>query len=210
MMQEFKAYARHVLHTTKSAVTWFLFSVLCGALIGTVSAAFAKLIALATGFRMAHGEIIYFLPLAGLLIIFIYHKANVVTSRGTNLVIHSIRHDEPIPFRMAPLIFVSTVITHLFGGSSGREGAALQIGGSLGNFLAEKLKMTSAESARRRSIMVGMSASFSALFGTPLAATILPLEISTVGIVYYSSFMPCAIASLIAHSFLPAARSLFS
>ena len=199
MMQEFKAYARHVLHTTKSAVTWFLFSILCGALIGTVSAAFAKLIALATGFRMTHGEIIYFLPLAGLLIIFIYHKANVVTSRGTNLVIHSIRHDEPIPFRMAPLIFVSTVITHLFGGSSGREGAALQIGGSLGNFLAEKLKMTSAESARRRSIMVGMSASFSALFGTPLAATILPLEISTVGIVYYSSFMPCAIASLIAH-----------
>ena len=113
------------------------------------------------------------------------------------LVISAIHSNDELPLRMAPLIFTSTLITHLFGGSAGREGAALQIGGSIGNALGKLFHFDQNE--KRIMIMCGMSATFSALFGTPMAAVILPMEIISVGIMHYSALVPCVISSLVAH-----------
>ena len=112
---------------------WIVFSLIMGTICGLVGTAFHICVEYATGFRENNHMIIYFLPLAGIVIVFIYRICGIRHSKGTNLVIGSIRSvEDEIPSRMAPLIFISTVITHLFGGSSGREGAALQIGGSIG------------------------------------------------------------------------------
>lgn len=175
---------------------WIAFGILAGMFVGSVSAVFARLIVIATEFRKAHGIIIYFLPLAGLFIVFYYRALGAKKPKGTNLVITAIREGNNVPVRMAPLIIVSTVITHLFGGSAGREGAALQVGGSLGGALGRLFHFS--EKDRRVVIMCGMSASFSALFGTPMAAAILALEISTVGIMYYSALVPCVAAAVTA------------
>ena len=98
---------------------------------------------------------------------------------------------------MAPLIFISTLITHLFGGSAGREGAALQMGGSIGNAIGKFFRFDDKD--KHVMIMCGMSAAFSALFGTPMAAAILPMEIVSVGVMYYTALVPCVISSLVAH-----------
>jgi H+/Cl- antiporter ClcA len=95
------------------------------------------------------------------------------------------------------LIFISTLITHLFGGSAGREGAALQMGGSIGNAIGKFFRFDDKD--KHVMIMCGMSAAFSALFGTPMAAAILPMEIVSVGVMYYTALVPCVISSLVAH-----------
>ena len=109
----------------------------------------------------------------------------------------AIHSGDEIPLRMAPLIFISTLITHLFGGSAGREGAALQLGGSIGNSLGRLFRFD--EKDKHIMIMCGMSAAFSALFGTPMAAAIFPLEVVSVGIMHYSALVPCVISALVAH-----------
>ncbi|HCS66730.1 MAG TPA: chloride channel protein [Oribacterium sp.] len=191
------AYWKTLPYKLLVGLKWIAFGILTGGIVGAVAALFAKGIVLATSFRLAHTWIVFFLPLAGLFIVWFYHRLGARKPRGTNLVLEAIREGERVPVRMAPLIIVSTVITHLFGGSAGREGAALQVGGSLGNGLGRLLHFRSEE--RRRTIMCGMSAAFSALFGTPLAATVLSMEISTVGVMYYSALVPCAVAALTAH-----------
>lgn len=176
---------------------WMFFGIFCGVTVGSISAFFGKAIGIATKFRGANPYIIYGLPIAGVFIVFYYHLLDASKPKGTNLVIDSIHNGQKVPLRMAPLIIVSTVVTHLFGGSAGREGAALQVGGSLGNALGRLMHFS--EKDHRRTIMCGMSASFSALFGTPLAASVMVIEMSTVGNMYYSALMPCAIAALTAH-----------
>lgn len=109
----------------------------------------------------------------------------------------AIHSGDELPLRMAPLIFLSTLITHLFGGSAGREGAALQLGGSIGNGLGRLFRFD--EKDKHIMIMCGMSAAFSALFGTPLAAAIFSMEVVSVGIMYYAALVPCVISSLIAY-----------
>ena len=152
-----------------------------GTICGLVGTAFHICVEYATGFRESHHPIIYFLPLAGVVIVFIYRICGIRHSKGTNLVIGSIRSVEnEIPSRMAPLIFVSTVITHLFGGSSGREGAALQIGGSIGVSIGKILKLD--ESDKHILTLCGMSAVFSALFGTPITAALFSMEVISIGI----------------------------
>lgn len=101
-----------------------------------------------------------------------------------------------MPGRIAPLILVSTILTHLFGGSSGREGAALQFGASLGNWLARVLRLNNSD--RHIMMLAGMSAAFSALFGTPMAAAIFPMEVVSVGVMYYGALVPCMFSSFIA------------
>jgi len=180
-----------------SAVIWAAFSIICGIVTGLCGTGFAKLIVIATDFRLSHEYILFFLPFAGLFIAWVYKLAGSSIEGGTNLVLKDIREGEEVPMRMAPVIFIATVTTHLFGGSVGREGAALQMGGSMGSGLAKFLHMK--KDSHQIAIMCGMSAAFSALFGTPLAAMVLPIEISTVGIIHYSALVPCAIASLSAH-----------
>lgn len=176
---------------------WTVISLLCGELIGLVGTAFSYSMTYAVNFRFAHPMIILGLPLGGLLIVGLYQLLKDENDTGTNLILSSIRSEGKVPFRMAPCIFVSTVVTHLFGGSAGREGAALQLGGSIGNSIGKLLHLN--ENDRHIITMCGMSAAFSALFGTPMAAAIFPMEVVSVGIMHYSALVPCVIASLTAH-----------
>jgi H+/Cl- antiporter ClcA len=185
--------AEHLLASFK----WVLFGILVGLVVGFCASVFAKTILLATSFRLAHTWIIFLMPAAGIIIVYLYHLAGSAGVGGTNLILASIRKGEEVPAALAPLIFVATSLTHLTGGSAGREGAALQMGGSMSSAIARLLHFP--EEDRRQVIMCGMSAAFSALFGTPLAAAVLPMEISTVGIMYHSAFVPCVISSLTAH-----------
>lgn len=183
--------------SAKALVMWIAIASAIGVCIGAVASAFGHVLIIVNNFRGAHPEIIYGLPFGGLLIVFLYRLFRNTKDRGTNMVISSIHSSTDIPLRMAPSIFSTTVITHLFGGSAGREGAAIQLGGSLANWIGKKLKLNPND--QRIIIMCGMSAGFSALFGTPLAATLFSLEVISVGIMHYSALVPCVTASMIAH-----------
>lgn len=176
---------------------WTIISTLCGILIGLVGTAFSYSMSYVTNFRMAHPLIIFGLPLGGILIVFIYKLFKNENDTGTNLVLSSIQSGEEVPLRMAPCIFLSTVITHLFGGSAGREGAALQLGGSIGSSIGKLLHMI--DNDRHIITMCGMSAAFSALFGTPMTAAIFPMEVVSIGIMQYRALIPCVISSLTAN-----------
>ena len=178
-------------------VKWILMSLVTGGVVGTIASIFSYAVSWATAFRMAHFWVIFGLPLGGLLIVWLYKKAGEEKNTGTNLVLSVIRsQDEDVPIRVAPLILISTVITHFFGGSSGREGAALQFGASVGGWIGRRLHLN--ESDEKIIILSGMSAAFAALFGTPMAAAIFPMEVVSVGIMYYSALVPCMFASFTA------------
>lgn len=137
------------------------------------------------------------LPLGGLAIVFLYKICGVSHKLGTNNVIKAARAEENIPPVLAPLIFISTVITHLFGGSAGREGAALQLGGGLASAFSKLFRLDGKDTALITKC--GMSAVFSALFGTPITAVFFVLEVLSVGIMEYSALFPTLIASLCAY-----------
>jgi len=180
----------------KTFIKWMVVSVLIGVVGGSVGSLFHKCIDLATETRVAHSRLLFLLPFGGIVICALYSLTK--TRVDTNRVIESVRGDQNVPWYMAPLIFVSTVITHLLGGSAGREGAALQLGGSIGYNLGKLLRLK--EGDLHIIVMAGMSAVFAALFGTPLTAMFFALEVTSVGIMYYAGLLPCAIAALTAAS----------
>lgn len=159
---------------------------------------FYKLLGLVTVFRETNPWILFGLPIAGLLIVLCYRLAGETRNTGTNLVITAIQSNDEVPVHVAPLIILSTLLTHLCGGSAGREGAALQVGGSLGNFFAKLLHFDDKDT--RIMIMCGMSACFSALFGTPIAAAVFSMEVISVGVMYYAALVPCVVSALTAQS----------
>ncbi len=175
---------------------WVAVSCFIGIVVGLAGTAFSYGMQAATNFRTLHPMIILGLPVAGLVITLLYHLAHRDNDKGTNSVISAVRSEDELSIVMAPLIFVSTILTHLFGGSAGREGAALQLGGSIGNWFGRIFHMNKADV--RVMIMCGMSACFAALFGTPMAAAVFSLEVVSVGIMYYSALVPCALSSLVA------------
>ena len=140
----------------------------------------------------------YLLPVMGLIIVYLYEKFGK-DDGGTNQVLSTVRSQDDVPILSAPLIFISTALTHLAGGSAGREGAAIQLGGSIANQLGRWIHLD--EEDRHVIVMCGMSAAFSALFGTPMAAAVFALEVVSVGVMYYTALMPCMIASLVASGF---------
>lgn len=178
-------------------VKWFFLSIIVGAVCGTVGTAFFYCVSSATSVRKMMPWLIYFLPAAGMLIVFAYNTLGVEKDKGTNLVIRSVRSKEVVPLKVVFLIFMSTSITHLFGGSAGREGAALQIGGGIGAKIGSFFKLD--ERGLHILTMCGMSAVFSALFGTPITATIFSMEVISVGLMHYSAFVPCLFSSIIAY-----------
>ncbi|MBS6559821.1 MAG: chloride channel protein [Clostridiales bacterium] len=180
--------------TTKLFLKWGIFSITIGLVVGSIGTAFGKAMHWATSTRIAHENLLFFLPISGIFIVFLYWLLKDKNS-GTNIIISAIHSGDSIPIQMAPLIFISTIITHLFGGSAGREGAALQLGGSIGTQLGHWLKLN--ELDQKIVIMCGMSASFSALFGTPMAATIFSMEVVSVGVLYYSALVPCVCSAFI-------------
>lgn len=175
---------------------WVVISGIIGVALGLVGTAFYYGLRYVTDVRNAHPLIILGLPFGGLVIIFLYHISNRDDDHGTNSVIAAVRSEEKLRFRTAPLIFVGSIITHLFGGSAGREGAALQMGGSVGNGIGKLFKLN--EKNMHVAVMCGMSACFAAIFGTPIAATFFAMEVVSVGIMYYAALVPCVFSSLIA------------
>lgn len=187
------------LHWKDYALTllkWVLFALLVGVSVGFVGALFHMAIDKATGLREGHRIFLFLLPLAGLFIVWAYHVTGMGDDKGTEYIIGAVREGRILRIRTAPLIFLSTVLTHLCGGSAGREGAALQLGGSMSNFIGRLLHLD--EKDDRIITMCGMAAGFSALFGTPLAAAIMAMEVVSVGVMYYSAIVPCVLAALIA------------
>ena len=180
----------------KTLIKWLLISTVLGAAGGFVGSLFHFSVDFATETRVEKPWIIFLLPLGGLLITFMYRLFRSKGHIDTNLVIESVRVKKKIPFVTVPLIFISTVITHLLGGSAGREGAALQLGGGLGYNFGKILKLK--ESDIHIIVMTGMSAVFSALFGTPVTAAVFSLEVVSVGAFHYSGFLPCIISSITA------------
>lgn len=178
---------------------WIVIACVTGIVAGAVGVAFVKGLSFVTGFRTSHPYIILGLPIAGIVIVALYKVCKYENDKGTNLVISTVRSESEIPFRIAPLIFISTLLTHMFGGSAGREGAALQLGGSIGNQLGRWLKLDKDDT--RQIVMCGMSAAFSAIFGTPMAAVIFAMEVGSVGTMQYSALVPCTFASLAASIF---------
>lgn len=197
-MDELKGFFKEIEVNGFHLLRWLFLAVFTGSFVGLVSVAFHKLDHLANGVRTDHPYILYGLPLGGLVIVLLYKSFGAPSPRGTNLIITTIQAKTELPVTMAPLIFISTIITHLFGGSVGREGAALQLGGALGAGLSRAKILKLSDEDRRVIIMCGMSAAFSAIFGTPIAAVVFPLEVISVGIVQYSALFPCFIGSLTA------------
>lgn len=188
----------HNLNRLKTSVKWVIFAILSGLTVGGVGTLFYFAMQIVTLIRVKNPWLIFLLPVSGLMIVGAYRLLHDEKDAGTNLVLSAIHSGDELPLRMAPLIFVSTLITHLFGGSAGREGAALQLGGSIGNGIGKLFRFD--EKDKHIMIMCGMSAAFSALFGTPMAAAIFSMEVVSVGIMYYVALVPCVISSLVAHA----------
>ncbi len=199
MSRLFKLNFHHLTGNIKLFLKWGIFSTFVGIIVGAASSAFAFCLKEVTKIREAYPQMIFFLPLAGIVIVLLYSLFQYKNDKGTNLVISSIHSPDKVPFRMAPLIFITTLITHLFGGSAGREGAALQLGGAIGQKLADVFHFD--ERDQRIVVMCGMSAAFSAVFGTPIAASIFAMEIISVGVMYYVALVPCVFSSLVASKF---------
>jgi H+/Cl- antiporter ClcA len=191
-----RAQVTHWKDYVQTLLKWVLFSVVVGVSVGTVGAVFHMAIDGATELRQVHGWILYLLPVAGLIIVWAYHVTGMEDDKGTEYIIGAVREGRILRIRTAPLIFLGTVLTHLTGGSAGREGAALQLGGSMSNYIGRLLHLD--EKDDRIITMCGMAAGFSALFGTPLAAAVMAMEVVSVGVMYYSAIVPCVLSALIA------------
>ncbi len=172
---------------------WTAFALAAGVLGGAAGGVFGKLIRLATGVRAGRPLAVLLLPFLGLLIVFLYRKAGEEGNRGTNMVFSFLTEDDDITPATGPLIFVSTVLSHLGGASVGREGAALQLGGWLGSQLGKLLRFSRKD--RRIAVMCGMAGVFAALFGTPVAAAVFCIEVTSVGIFHYEALVPCILSA---------------
>lgn len=177
---------------------WLLRANLLAAVTGSLVALFLWLLDEATTLRGQYPWLLWLLPLAGIAIYFIYKVAGKNAGAGNNLILDEIH--EPgvgVPGRMAPLVLGTTIVTHLFGGSAGREGTAVQIGGSVAGKLAQWLKIPPPD--KRILLMMGIAAGFGAVFGTPLAGAVFAAEVLVMGQLQYKALLPCLLASSVAH-----------
>lgn len=184
-------------------IKWTLIASLIGGVGGGIGACFAKTVIWATAFRQGHSWTLYLMPAAGVLIVWMYCRCHEENNRGTNTVLEAVSANQEVSLATGPLIFLSTVLTHFVGGSSGREGAALQLGGSLGSLSGKLLKLGKRD--RKVAVMCGMSAVFGALFGTPAAAAMFAVEVASVGEIYYAGLLPSVFSAFlganISHAF---------
>ena len=175
---------------------WLLLAVPTGLVCGAVGTAFHLSVEYVTELRAAQSWLLLCLPLAGLAIVALY-KVTKCEGVGTNNVIRAVQSGEPVSPLLVPAIFLGTVLTHLCGGSAGREGAALQMGGSIGWNVGKLLHLS--DYVRRTATISGMAAFFSALFGTPLAAACFAMMVEDVGLTFTSAFVPAFTSALIAY-----------
>ena len=183
-------------HYVKTFLKWVLLGLLVGTVGGLLGGGFHHALHFVTHLRAEHNWLILLLPLGGLLSVGIYRLFGLRNNRGTNEIIDAILNGKPVSHMVAPVIFLASAITHLFGGSAGREGAALQLGGSVASGIGKILKLR--EKDRTVLIMSGMSAVFAGLFGTPLTATIFCMEFESVGTLFTPALLPCYLAAFVA------------
>ena len=177
-------------------VLWLVLAAAVGLVCGGVGTAFHLSVEAVTELRGEHGWILWLLPLAGLVIVALY-KGTRCEGMGTNNVIRAVQSGEAVSPLLVPAIFLGTVLTHLCGGSAGREGAALQMGGSIGYNVGRLFRLSDHD--RRTATVCGMAAFFSALFGTPLAATLFAMMVEDVGLTFSVAFVPGFLAALVAY-----------
>ena len=182
----------------KHALRWIFFSVICGILAGLAAAAFLILLDWTTQARLEHQKIIWLLPIGGLFLGWIYHRFGREVDAGSNLILDEI-HDPGniIPIKMAPLIFLGTILTHLFGGSVGREGTAVQMGASLSDQLSHFFKIEPDE--RKILLVAGAGAGFGAAIGAPWAGMIFGMEVIAIGRIQFHALFQCFIASFVGY-----------
>ena len=196
MAEKLKARLLAVLPSILALGRWLGLAGLTGLACGLAGAAFSWSVAQVTALRLAHSWLLFCMPLAGLAIVFSYRVCGMANDSGTNQIIASVRGGERPRPRLGLLIFLGSVLTHLTGGSAGREGAALQIGGSISAGIGRLLRVDSRNT--NTIIQCGMAGLFSALFGTPLTATVFALEVVNVGHFRYAALFPCLLSALIA------------
>ena len=176
---------------------WTLLVIPVALAAGSMVALFLWLLDWAIHFRFAHAWLLFLLPLAGVVIYFLYKLWGKGSEAGNNLIMDEIHAPGGgVPFRMAPLVLVTTVITHLFGGSAGREGTAVQIGGSIANFFATRFRLSPEDVSML--LKTGVAAGFGAVFGTPITGAIFALEVLALGRIRHDALLPCFIASVLA------------
>ena len=179
-----------------SVLRWALILIPMAATVGLLCAAFLWSLDTVTRLRFAYPWLLYLLPIGGFVVGLLYHLTGRSVEGGNNLIVEQIH--EPgggVPLRMAPLIFFGTIVTHLFGGSAGREGTAVQLGGSLASGFGRALKLDA--EATRILLMTGIAAGFGAVFGTPIAGAVFALEVLAIGRVEYRALVPCLVAALV-------------
>lgn len=175
---------------------WLFFGVLIGIVGGLIGTGFVYVLKFVTGLRTENDWLIFLLPLGGLAIVGTYRLFKLQSNRGTNEVIDSVLQNRQVNPLIAPAIFISTAITHFLGGSAGREGAALQLGGSVASLIGKLCHLKKED--RTILIMSGMSAVFAGVFGTPLTACLFTMEFEAIGTIFSPAFLPCFLSALVA------------
>ena len=188
--------ASMIMIYVRALAKWILVSGIAGVLCGLLGTAFHLGVDAVTAWRTAHHGFLWLMPAAGLSIAGIYAFFSV-EGQSTNSIISEVQSGRGLKLNLIPAIFLSTLLTHLVGGSAGREGAALQMGGTIGFHVGRVLHLDDRD--LRTATLAGMAAFFSALFGTPLAAAIFAMAVISVGILYHAALIPCLIASLTAY-----------
>ncbi len=177
-------------------IRWSILSAIMGIAGGLMGALFHHALHFVTHVRSEHMWLIFLLPLGGLLTVLIYRNPGMKGNKGTNEIIEAALDGHPVSPMVVPSIFAATAITHLFGGSAGREGAALQLGGSMASFLARRFRLR--ESNRKILVTAGMSSVFAGLFGTPLTAMLFCMEFASVGTIFSPALLPCFLSAFTA------------